>query len=270
MMIVKITEKFSIAWLPMILLLVITNNKPVSSFSGDGPYNHDRITRIALDEFAKKTGWELGFECSQILIQGTIVNDNAAFQDPTYHCNNNNIAGCSYRLDQLEGKAAKEIVSTEAFIKMGMALHIIHDFYAHSNWVEKLQISMIIAPLENFKDIPPPHWLQSGYYPNFYLPDPYATVYCFIIPEEQWGEHFEGATHACLNKNANTKLRGMQWVPNGGGMTYHELAGKYAIKHTVKKLEEFKANNTYFQLCLRPRGFVGCRDFFNKSIQRNL
>jgi len=252
----------------LLVLLLSANIRPVRSFSS-GPYSHAVITRIALEEFTAETGWELGFECAQLLIQASIMNDREDFMlKDTYHCDNNNIAGCSYRLDQLKGEAHRAYSPMEAFQKMGMALHIVQDFYSHSNWPERFHLSMVQAPLELFKDIAPPPEIQTGYYPDIYLPDVQAQILCFLAPPEDWGGHIPGATHACMNKCSHDSPRGQQWVPYTGGMTYHELAAQYAIQHTVEVLHYYAEHNRHFMLCLRPNIYSGCGAWCNRTVER--
>lgn len=135
------------------------------SFSS-GPYTHAKITRLALEQFTDETGLELNLHCAELLMQASISSDGKKHRfNETYHCDNNNIAGCSYRLDQLIGEARR--------------------------------------------------------------------------------------------------------VPYMNGMTYHELASKYAIKHTAKLLKQFSKNNFHFETCMRPAILPGCGEGFLRVIERN-
>ncbi len=260
-------------WTLRVLLLgfiFLLNMKPAAGF-GKGPFSHAVITRLALEQYTIETNWELETSCAQVLIQSSIVSDNANFgSKDTYHCDNNNLQGCSWRLDQLKGEARKDPVALKSLQKMGQALHIIQDFYAHSNWAEIFQTSGIQAPLETFKDVPPPLDVQSGYFPDLFLPSVETQVLCYTAPQEEWGKFILGATHDCINKDSSTTKRGAQWVPNTIGLTYHELAARYAVKHSVDALKEFARVNPHFITCLKPLPLTfGCNNFINKVIERN-
>ena len=252
----------------IVFFLILVNQKPVKSF-GKGPMTHAVITQIALMDFANQTGREVDFVCAEALIQGSILSDNLHFGAlDTYHCDNNNIAGCSYRLDQLKGEANREFLPADSLKKMGQALHIVQDFYSHSNWVERFQLLMLPAPIEMFKDIPPPIEVQTGFFPDFY-PDTNAQILCYFAPEESWSGFILGATHDCLNKDSDTTKRGSQWVPNTGGKTYHELAGEYAIQHSVELLKYFSRTNIHFKECTHPNIYSGCTGILTRMIERN-
>ncbi|MCB1318801.1 MAG: hypothetical protein KDK34_01030 [Leptospiraceae bacterium] len=225
----------------------------VHSFAGAGPYTHIRITREALDRFTWETGFDLNPVCAEYILQGSVVSD-AADNMPqyTFHCDNNDLISCSWRLDQFKTQANKATNTMRSLEMVGMSLHIVQDFYAHSNWVESFQFSMLEAPLSVFKDVAPPVDVQTGYFPDIF-PDINAQIACYETPPEYWNRFIYGATHACLNKDSNRTLRGAYLVPNGFGTTYHELAAQYAINHSVQLLHYYSKHNPWFQGCYLAR-----------------
>lgn len=230
------------------------------SFAGAGPYTHIEITRLALKQLAEEKNFELLASCSEALMQASVMSDNTRYATkPEYHCDNNDIVGCSFKLDQLKRQAVNASNSATSFQRMGLALHIVQDFYAHSNWPEIFRFSLVIAPLEEFRHFPPPADLQTGLYPDIYLPDFDAQLACYFAPVEDWSSYIIGATHDCINKDSNITKRGIALVPDGGGYTFHELAAEYAVRHSVSLLKHFYANNPHFQACLVPTALTfGC------------
>lgn len=225
-------------------------------FAGAGPYTHISITTEALDRYAVETGNSVSLYCAEVLLQASVISDNAeGMEQFTYHCDNNDLAGCSYRLDQFKGEANKATTQVESLLKMGRALHIVQDFYSHSNWVEIFGFTMIRAPIEQFKDLRPPPDIQSGNFPDIY-PDIGAQLACYLIPEERWGSYIYGATHACMNKDSNQTFRGSRFYPNSG-LTYHQLAGMYAVNHSVELLKYYGRKNPWFKTCFVPRALTG-------------
>lgn len=256
--------------LALVCALVAILGSPLRSgraFGGSGPYNHIRITYEALDRFSQETGNDVNTYCAELLAQGAVVSDSAnKMPNYTLHCDNNDLVGCSYRLDQFKQEANKSMSQVDSLQRMGQALHIVQDFYAHSNWAEIFGASMLPAPIKVFKDVPPPVDLQSGYFPDIF-PDLQAQVDCFFMPQDRWNGFIYGATHACLNKDSNITLRGGTLVPNGFGVTYHELAAQYAINHSVDLLKYYSAKNPWFAMCFsRGQIFQGCNKVFDNII----
>lgn len=247
----------------LITLGVLHGASPAYSFAGAGPFTHISITTEALDRFAHETGWEVSLYCTELLAQFSVTSDSAdGMKQFTYHCDSNDLAGCSFRLDQFKGLANKAYTREQSLRRMGMALHIVQDFYSHSNWSETFGFSMFQAPLENFKDVAPPIDVQSGIFPDLF-PDVDAQLACFLVPEEQWDKFILGATHACMNKDSNLTYRGARPLPNGFGLTYHQLAATYAVNHSVELIKYFDRQNPWFKTCLRPQIFTaGCNKRF--------
>ncbi|MCE9599990.1 MAG: hypothetical protein K8S54_18665 [Spirochaetia bacterium] len=238
----------------VLLFLTAHSQKQIEAFGGSGPYDHQVITRLALERYMQEHDVFVNPICEELIAQSAVVSDSSyhSGQD-MYHCDNNNIAGCSYKLDELELESRNSATSVEGLQRMGQALHIVQDFYSHSNWVEIMSISMILAPIEEFKDIPPPHDLQTGVYPDPINGNPELGFLCFFNPESNWSHFIPGATHGCLNKDTRRSPRGATLVPLGGGMDYHRLAAEYAIRHSVQKFKEWEVTNGHFQVCLgRP------------------
>ncbi len=233
------------------------------SFAGAGPFTHIGITTEALDRFTHETGWEVSLYCSELLNQFSVSSDSAdGMQQFTYHCDSNDLVGCSFRLDQFKSQANRAYVREQSLRRMGMALHIVQDFYAHSNWVETFGFTLFRAPLEEFKLYPPPVDVQSGQFPDIF-PDVGAQLACYLVPEDQWDKFIFGATHSCMNKDSNITFRGSRAIPNGFGITYHELAGQYAVNHSVELIKYFYRHNPWFKTCLRPQLFTaGCNKRF--------
>ena len=138
-------------------------------------------------------------------------------------------------------------------------LHLIQDFYAHSNWVENAGFSMLLAPIEAFSWLPPPANLQTGLYPEYVSP-PSLQLDCYLFPVEDWGLRIHGATHGCMNKDSERQFRGITVVPGSPGITYHRLAAEYAKLHSVEFLNEMAKANPWFKTCFRPPyvGGVDC------------
>jgi Heterokaryon incompatibility protein Het-C len=226
---------------------------PVFGFGPQGPNTHITITLDAIDRFGYEAGWEVDPYCAEWMNQASVFPDQSQNGlDYALHCDNSEIAVCSLRLDILKNQAEHAAGVENSIRWMGHALHIIQDFYAHSNYVEYHGPLVIPAPLERYKDSLMPPELQSGYFPDVF-PDLNAQLLCYLQPEERWGQRIYGATHACINKDGNRTLRGGRLHPAGGGLTYHELAAQYAREHSVQFLHEMADRNPWFRMCLRPR-----------------
>lgn len=241
---------------------------PVHAFGGAGPKNHLIITYDALERFSHETGWQVSILCSEIIAQGSVISDNGTNgSNDTLHCDNNDIAGCSYRLDQFKQEANRAISQNDSLLRMGQALHIVQDFYSHSNWVEIFGLSMVQAPLEQFKIVPPPVDLQTGFFPDRF-PDQDAQRACFFMPKERWSTYIYGATHACLNKDSNANLRGGSFGINTAGITLHELAAQYAVNHSVQLLKYYSVHNPNFNMCFQRMGSLkGCNKAFMEQVR---
>lgn len=244
------------------------DSRALHAFGPTGPFDHHRILIDALDRFSRKSGWEVNPICTGLLNNFAYTSDGELGHLDFYHCDNSNFYGCSMMLDRLKRNARNATSQVEAMRDLALALHIVQDFYAHSNWVERYRFSMIQAPIEAMKDYPTPPWLQSGIYPDVNAAtatgDPLINYYCMLTPEEAWGEAFPDAGHACLNKDGNNLGRGGSTV-DGTFITYHELAGEYAIRHSVEVLNTFRDTVPMFQSCLLPkRSTFGCSQFIAK------
>lgn len=230
------------------------------AFSGAGPFSHKVITERALEEYGRISGRRLSSTCAQMLIQSAIQSDKRKLADnDANHCDNSNISGCAILLDHYITRANQSPLTPDAFSNMGKALHIVQDFYSHSNWVEQHKYSMELAPLESYKFFPPPGELQSGIFPDLYSPLP-EQLSCYLSSPSEWSAHMPFATHGCMGKDSNYTFRGGQPVLESGPQTLHELAGQYAILHTVELLKSFYAGNHHFQICTAGEVF-GCRLF---------
>ena len=159
----------------------------VYSFAGAGPFTHFSITTDALDRFAHETGWDVDVICAEILLQSSVVSDSVeGMQQYTYHCDSNDLVGCSYRLDQFKGLANRAYLREDSLRRMGMALHIEQDFYSHSNWVETFGATMLRSPIEQFKDFPPPVDVQSGQFPDIF-PDVGGKTFLYAFENrKEW------------------------------------------------------------------------------------
>ncbi|MCB1172305.1 MAG: hypothetical protein KDK39_02010 [Leptospiraceae bacterium] len=249
------------------MMFALYEQAALPAYAGSGPWSHLRLTYTALDRFSEETGWQVNLFCTEIIAQGAVVSDTEDNQEIyQLHCDNNDLVGCSYKLDQLKQKANKEVVLAKSLMQMGQALHLVQDFYAHSNWTEIFQFSMVQAPIEQFTIVAPPMQIQTGYFPDIF-PDVDAQVNCFLTPPEQWNNYIYGATHACLNKDSNQTQRGIALVPNGFGLTYHELSAQYAINHSVELLKYYAKHNPMFMGCFHHLGSLkGC----NQAVYRHL
>ncbi len=236
--------------------------RPLHAFGPGGPYDHHHILVEALARFTDGSEWEVNPVCTGMLGNFAYTSDAELGDLDVYHCDNSNFYGCSMMLDRLKRNARNATNQVEAMRDLALALHIVQDFYAHSNWVERYRFTMVLAPIEAMKDVPAPAWLQSGIYPDALAAaasgDPLVNYYCMLTPEEAWEEAFPHAGHACINKDANAPGRGGT-VVNGSFITYHELAGEYAIRHSVELLKTFQRTVPMFQSCLLPKQLTfGC------------
>lgn len=240
-----------------VLFLFLNNSFELFGF-GKGPYTHGVITTEAIHRFQRRHNVEFGFQCIELLVYYSVINDVKFAHDWTYHCDNNDLFGCSWRLKQVFDKANHNISMIHSFDYMGQALHIVQDFYAHSNWVEVFQFSMLLPEVDLFNKYPPPDYIQSGLYPDIFLENLQAQSDCYFEKEENFKNFIYGATHDCINKDSNKTKRGSRYVPNTT-ITYHQLAGEYAVEHSVKLLEHFRKHNVFIRTCLRPKIFKhGC------------
>lgn len=242
----------------MAALFVATNPKPVFSF-GKGPYTHYEITRRALERYTAESGNDIWFICQNMIIEMSLIADSQQYANlDRYHCDNGNFPGCAFELETLKHQAVTAPARIDAFNRMGLALHIVQDFYAHSNWVEKYGFSRILAPIEAFQfGVPPEFELQSGIYPDQFSP-PELAVACYFVDESQFAKVIPGATHDCLNKDAATTKRGATLVP-GTLINYHTLAGEYAVEHSKNLIAYFAQRSAAFQTCLMPEAVTfGC------------
>lgn len=241
-------------------VLSVPEHEEIQAFGGAGPHNHLEITRRSLERYAAESGVELSAHCQELIMQGAVVSDSQQYAGlDMFHCDNNNLPGCSYKLDELTREAEMTFFLPTTMQKIGQALHIIQDFYAHSNWVEINGFSFFLAPIEIFKDIPPPPQVQTGVFPDVLLGNPQLQFNCYIAPRSAWVDYIPGATHGCLNKDSSLTPRGASLVPSGFGMTYHDLAAEYAVRHTVEYMKRMESKSLGLQMCLLPReATFGC------------
>jgi len=242
--------------------------KKMVAFSGSGPYDHTRITRLALERFAERTGLAVRADCSQMLIHGSVISDSerTAYIEEL-HCDNN-IMRCAKKLHELKHLAIHEPDPPRFYYHAGQALHLVQDFYSHTNWAETFRFTYLLAPIESFKDLPPPEDLQTGVFPDPLQINYEAAFRCLLVPEDKWNRFIPGATHGCLNKDTNRSVRGMRAVQDGFGMTYHELAAEYAIRHSVDLLEHLRSHSIVMNTCLIPDKLsLGCNQSINELLQ---
>ena len=220
----------------------------LDAFAGAGPETHFSITRKALKDFAADRNISINPFCGDMIRQFSVISDSGGYaKDYTLHCDNDRLADCSFRLAELKFQAVHAVELTSSMRNMGMALHLIQDFYAHSNWVENAQFSMFLAPVEAFTWLPAPANLQTGLYPEFVSP-PAVQRDCYLFPVEDWGLRIHGATHGCMNKDSEQQFRGITVVPGSPGITYHRLAAEYAKLHSVEFLNEMARVNPWFKM----------------------
>jgi hypothetical protein len=117
--------------------------------------------------------------------------------------------------------------------------------------------------------------VQSGLFPDAIAValSQDAALACFLTPPEAWEEFIPAATHGCLNKDSNLTMRGSRVLWYSAGMTLHELAAEYAIRHSVKILEYYYEHNPHFMLCTAPDvlgGLAGCARSVGRASERNL
>ncbi|MCB1302781.1 MAG: hypothetical protein KDK37_00795 [Leptospiraceae bacterium] len=229
----------------------------IPAFSSTGPETHFSITRDSLKQFARDRDIAVDPLCGDMLRQFAVISDSEDnAEDFTLHCDNDRITDCAYRLDELKHQSVHATNRFSSLRRMGMALHLIQDFYSHSNWVESAGFTMFLAPLEAFTWLPIPANIQTGFYPE-YVSHPDVQKACFLFPVEQWGLRFEGATHGCMNKDSERQFRGITVVPGSPGITYHRLAAEYAKLHSVQFLHEMARANPWFKSCFLPPYFGG-------------
>jgi hypothetical protein len=129
----------------LIVVLFSINTAQLFGFGAAGPFAHSNITRFAIERFSQDQGIAVDPTCAELIIQGNIENDVDFTDQDIYHCDNNNLVGCSRLLGELKHRASGESNRFSSLETMGNALHIVQDFYAHSNWVEKAKVSMALA-----------------------------------------------------------------------------------------------------------------------------
>ncbi|WCL47569.1 hypothetical protein [Leptospira sp. GIMC2001] len=245
----------------------------LNGFGLRGPYTHETINTEAFKLFSKRTGFEIRVDCAEMINQANYQADVFHPEKPEYHCDSSDFYRCSVLLDDLKTKSARQPVLTTGLTSIGLASHIVQDFYAHSNWVEITRNSYILAPIEDLKEffalIPN---LQSGAVPLAVAP-PEESVNCYLRPEDDWGLAIFGATHGCMEKDSNYSLRGGRIAesPFGFGRTYHEIAGELAIEHTTKLFQYFyDTRNPHLMSCLAPSyRTIGCNQFVYGRLRAN-
>ena len=238
---------------------ILSHNTELFSFGPRGPYTHKRITFDPFDAFSKESGFEINPICMEAIWQGNIQSDAILGDKDVYHCDNNQIQRCSQTFHDLLEETKKIQNHHMGLLNLGKALHILQDFYAHSNWVEITEGAELVAPVEEFRFYPFYGNLQSGSYPLIPIRHDIATsvedaVDCFLKPKDQWKTFVLGATHSCMAKDSNVDFRGGELPRLGFGKTYHEVAGVIATKHTTQFLVSlFKKRNPTLMQCLLPR-----------------
>ncbi|BDA77306.1 hypothetical protein LPTSP3_g02360 [Leptospira kobayashii] len=230
---------------------------PLKGFSSFGPYTHREITFQAMEQFADDTKFEIAAPCAELIMQGNLQGDKL-FPDRTeFHCDNSNFQGCSENLEKIVNEG-KQLSGDPTLIRVGRGMHVIQDFYSHSNWAEMVAPLPILAPVEDMRNVSYIKNLQSGMYPYSHesIND---QMDCFTAPESDWKIGLVGATHACMHKDGNNSIRGGTDVP-GIGRTYHEFAGELAVAHTKKYLMSwYKSGHPGFLSCLVVKvGNGGC------------
>lgn len=247
----------------------------LKGFGPRGPYDHATINHRAFKEFTERTGFEIRLDCAEHLNQSNLQADTQYPMHAEYHCDNSEFYRCSALLENLTSGSLRDVNYLTSIRKIGMATHIIQDFYSHSNWVEITRMSYAVAPLENLKDfyLLVPN-LQSGWHPFSPEGTPEEMSDCFLRPEEEWGNRIFGATHGCMEKDSNLSIRGgtIATGPLAFGRTYHELAGELAITHTANYLESlYKKNHPILMSCLVPKTFgsgIGCNNYLGGALRR--
>lgn len=239
------------------------------SFGALGPYLHSTITTEALVRISKNKPYDIEFTCASTLWYMSGENDyNPTYQkDKTYHCDDNDLIGCSWRLNQLLEKAYSAPTKLQALRYTGLALHIVQDFYSHSNWVEIHNFSFILADIESFQNFPPPSYIQTGYFPDMFLENPFAQFECYFSDKNAIKSFIYGATHDCLNKDSNFTKRGIMYAENSA-ITLHELAAEYSIRHSKKIIEKVFHKNIHLKLCYRGKlSGIGCNLLLLKQLE---
>jgi hypothetical protein len=235
----------------------------IRGFGMRGPYTHEKINQEAFKLFSKRTGFEVRIDCAEMINQYNFQADVFYPNKPEYHCDNSEFYRCSALLENLKTSGIKDPNLVTTLRKIGLASHIVQDFYAHSNWVEITRTSYAMAPIENLKEffILAPN-LQSGWHPFSPEGTPEDSVECYLKPQDEWGQWILGATHGCMEKDSNFSLRGFTIAesPVAFGRTFHELAGELAIEHTAKLLQYFyDKRSPQFMSCMVPSfRTVGC------------
>lgn len=259
----SILNKFSL------IILFLLLDSPNFSFGIPGPYSHEEIQLKTLAGFAATKNVEINYFCANILTQSNYQVDAFLPNNDNFHCDNSNFVGCSNTIYKLI-KESYINDSITGLRKIGYSLHIIQDFYAHSNWVENVENSEFLAPIELMRN---PAFLllfpniQSGWVG--YIPIDLEEQYeCFLEKQDRWKLALPGSTHACMSKDSNKTLRGGALSIGNPTKTYHELAGELAIKHSIKLLNELYSKNHPALLgCIVPKlGTNGCRH----AVQRQL
>jgi hypothetical protein len=250
-------------------LLYFFLESPNFSFGGGGPFDHQVIQISAFERFTEDKPFEINFFCMNAIIQGNYSADGNYADLDAYHCDNSNFVGCSQTLNNLM-ESTNSINLGSGLINLGLGMHIIQDFYAHSNWTEIVENDVILAPIRRLNN--PAIYLlfpnlQSGTVPLI----PFNTnvqVDCFLKNNDEWGKFIEGATHSCISKDDNLSIRGGTYSKGNPLKTYHEIAAELAIKHSVQLLNElYKKKNPVILKCLTPKmSKTGCSPQIQKKL----
>lgn len=251
------------------IFLFFILDSPNYSFGISGPYTHEVIQLKAYEGFAASKSVELNYACINMLTQFNYQADVLHMKNDSNHCDNSNFIGCSKGLhDLLEESFTSDSIS--GLRKIGMALHIAQDFYAHSNWVEIMESSTTLAPIEMMRNpavvLLFPN-LQSGLVG--YIPIDLEDQFdCFFEKQEMWKYAVKGATHACMEKDSNKSERGGALSFGVPMKTYHELAGELAVKHSIKILDDlYRRKNPALLSCIVPKlGKTGCRHIVQRQL----
>lgn len=260
-LIINIIPRFRILFqLILVFFLVEMPFQRILSFGGNGPFQHSTITAEAIKRIDRKSNFSLSMNCYLKILQMSMQSDDfdEYKKNPTYHCDNNDLPGCSFRLNEFLSKAYTSTNHIQAIFYTGLALHLVQDFYSHSNWVEIHNFSFVLADIESFKKIPPPSYIQTGYYPDLFLENPNAQLDCYFKDKNAMKSFIFGATHDCLNKDSNFSKRGFLFAENSS-LTLHELSAEYAIRHSEKIIESIFKANPFLKICMVSDGsLIGC------------
>lgn len=241
---------------------------------------HEGITREAI-------GGEISEAVFKVIDDACTEQDKPwldNFTDPTHHFDNNRISGSLTFVQQefqLAVASAKESDARtserdESLGHFGNFLHVVQDFYSHSNYVElhlkggETPGSIPLIPRADWTSVPPK--ARTGYffyasasnnevtaarvacvkelqkeYPEAHFATEAQVVQLRVVPSDKRPTYLGAISYATgpydvlhfeINKDDTEELQGGVVHP-GSGLTLHEIARRLAVAETKRQWQRF-------------------------------